>query len=637
MKKRLCLYLFILSSLSANSIAQDVWDGGIDENWPEDITQDELTISTPAQLARLARLVNDSLFSFEGKQIRLVNDINLNHLLWEPVGRIEPTEAGSYGKRTPFRGHFNGNNKKIRNLRIAATYPAAGLFGYIENGAKIENLTLTNGRINVNNSMTKAGASESLQTTGALAGRITCEARDDSVKTDSVIIRNCHNINVAINNESGNSYSAGLVGYIDHSVTHPVKKDIYESFFLLENCSNAGEISGTGDVAGLVAHIRMADTTRQRKGNHERSVLIKNCLNRGFLSGTSEDAGIGGIVGYAGLKPPREYDNDSISRYHSLIIESCVNYGDMENPARACIGGIAGSIRCSDVSGGNEVNTLFRLSDCYSACTVYASDGKTGGLIGEIRSHRAPSPFSPVKIIVENNYVTGYLDIAGDATAGGLAGDVFLDESDGGETLWEGSHFGITGSPADCRIRNNLVALAGMNAPYTNTFRIAGRLKATGLEKPLFSENYAYIEGSTRATEAGHYKPDGEDWKGTMLSAPLSDWNDEREINWDFDPANRFMPKLANVSFEQPDIPNPMYGKENAGMAPVPERPFSCSSSGYGLYIDAAMPGDLSVYKFSGSLYTRRFIPAGTTTIQMPKDFYIVNFNGFSEKVIINK
>jgi hypothetical protein len=598
MKRGLCLYIVILFFLPANGIARNVsWDGSIDENWPDDMAQSELTISTPAQLARLAQLVNDSAFSFEGKKILLLKDIDLNHMLWEPIGRIEyAPDTLDGGKRIPFRGHFDGNNKKIRNLRIEAAYPAAGLFGYIENGAKIENLTLTNGRVNGDGLMGKAGYPDYLQTTGALVGRAGCEAKKDSRKADSVVIRNCRNMNVAVTSERRNSY-----------------------------------------VAGIVAYIQITDTARQHKGNREQSVLIKNCLNRGFLSGESTDVSIGGIIGLVDLAPPRRYDSDKGRSYNSLLIESCANYGDIENSTRACIGGIVGSLRCGELSGENSLHTFVKLSNCYSACTLYASDGKAGGLLGDIRSYRAPSAFSPVQLIIDGNYVTGYFDIAGDATTGGLAGEVFLDERNYGEELWDGSHFETTGSPVDCRIRNNLVALAGMRAPYARTFRIAGHVTATGLEKPLFSENYAYIEGAARTAETAHYKANGEDWRGTMHSMPLSGWNGEGETVWDFDPANGFMPKLANASFEQPDIPNPMYGKESAGITPALERPFSCSSSGNGLHIDAATPGDLSVYKFSGSLYTKRFIPAGPTTIQMPRDFYIVKFNGFSEKVVINK
>jgi hypothetical protein len=597
MKKGLCLYLVILSFLPANSMARNVWNGRIDENWPEDITQFEFTISTPAQLARLAQLVNDSAFSFEGKKILLEKDIDLNYLLWKPIGRIAYSpDAPSSGKRTPFRGHFDGNNKKIRNLRIDAAYPAAGLFGYIENGASIENLTLTNGRVNGDGPVAKAGYSVPIQATGAFVGYINCEAKNDHRRADSVIIRNCHTMNVAVTSERSNSY-----------------------------------------VAGIVAYIHIVDTARQSKGNPEKTVLIKNCLNRGFLSGESTDVHMGGIVGFVDLEPPRAYDGDDARRYNSLLIESCANYGDIENSIHACIGGIVGSVRCGELSGGNIVHTFVKLSSCYNAGTLYASDGKVGGLIGDIRSYRAPSSFSPVKIIVDGNYVTGHFEIEGEAITGGLAGEVFLDECDYGEELWDGSHFEQTGWPVDCRISNNLVALAGMRAPYANTFRIARQVTATGLEKPLFSENYAYIEGYTPSTEVAHYKTNGEDWKGTMLSMPLSDWNGEGETVWDFDPANRFMPKLANVPFDQPDIPNPMYGKESAGMPPALERPFSCFSSGNGLYIDATTPGDLSVYKFSGSLYTKQFIPAGPTTIQMPRDFYIVKFNGFSEKVVINR
>ncbi|MCL2182501.1 MAG: hypothetical protein FWB85_03410 [Chitinispirillia bacterium] len=76
---------------------------------------DTFQISTAAQLAGLARLVNDDKIGFKGKTIVLANDINLTGygvgtqfnkgLGWIPIGYSEG-----------FAGNFDGNGKTIRGF-----------------------------------------------------------------------------------------------------------------------------------------------------------------------------------------------------------------------------------------------------------------------------------------------------------------------------------------------------------------------------------------------------------------------------------------------------------------------------------------------------------------------------------------
>lgn len=109
-----------------------------------------LELSNTNELAAFAKVVNSGK-SFEGKYIKLMNDIDLKgtaptvkkkttesgykHVIsgtlenvWVPIGRTEST---------PFKGNFDGNNKKIENMVVletgnSSTY--AGLFGCMRGG-----------------------------------------------------------------------------------------------------------------------------------------------------------------------------------------------------------------------------------------------------------------------------------------------------------------------------------------------------------------------------------------------------------------------------------------------------------------------------------------------------------------------
>lgn len=90
-------------------------------------------ISTGANLAYIAQQVNNGT-TYEGKYIKLTNDINLNDKEWTPIGKDESH---------PFKGNFDGNGKAISGLKItvingiawADNFNYIGLFGYMDGGS----------------------------------------------------------------------------------------------------------------------------------------------------------------------------------------------------------------------------------------------------------------------------------------------------------------------------------------------------------------------------------------------------------------------------------------------------------------------------------------------------------------------
>ena len=140
--------------------------GGTSEPWEGDIVTDwysteatEFVITTPAQLAGLAAIVNGTADGiaqddFSGKTVNLKADLDLGNNNWTPIGRRTSRTGYVY-----FAGCFDGEEHEIKNLYIdydikGQTNPdgsankyvgCVGLFGVVgtsENRSGIKNLAL---------------------------------------------------------------------------------------------------------------------------------------------------------------------------------------------------------------------------------------------------------------------------------------------------------------------------------------------------------------------------------------------------------------------------------------------------------------------------------------------------------------
>ncbi len=233
-------------------------------------------ISTAEELGKVAYM-NWEGENFEGKTIRLANNIDLAGRYWMPIGK----------NNTYFKGKFEGNNKKISSLKTLnkvvvgnydSTYDYIGLFSKTSN-AIIQDVILLNVSINANNG----------------AGGIIGLAKNTTV-------RNCL--------VTGNVYSVwnagGIVG------------NAYEGN-IIENCVNRAEISGRtskGGICGVFFGEEKNDKiigcinygTIKDIGVQENSQIggiagatskgtIENCINYGNLESTIASQSIGGIVG----------------------------------------------------------------------------------------------------------------------------------------------------------------------------------------------------------------------------------------------------------------------------------------------------------------------------------------------------
>lgn len=194
--------LFTVEAIQGNG---PLWSGETDTAWFfENPKATEYSLSTAEQLAGLAQLVDGTAeiprnadpsvslpVTFEGKTIKLTQNVNLKGTVFEPIG--------SYRKELPFKGTFDGQGYTISNLSqntwdlnngyYYSGDLGLGLFGYIEE-ATIKNLKIDKADI--------SGESAIVGTVAAIA------------------IGDCRFENITVTNTKGADYqyyAGGIVGW----------------------------------------------------------------------------------------------------------------------------------------------------------------------------------------------------------------------------------------------------------------------------------------------------------------------------------------------------------------------------------------------------------------------------------------
>jgi hypothetical protein len=212
-------------------------------------------VGTLAALKIVANKVNSGAEYYEGKNIKLIADIDLNNEEWTPIG--------SATKDHGFCGNFDGNSKKIKNLKMttlvpdADNYVYAGLFGVTEGTETaentIENLVIENVNISTTGHIVSAAIAYPYYTT-----------------VENITVQGDVNI-------TGGDYTAGVLAYTRRCVN--AKK-------LTINANN-GTITGNKTVGGVISDIQMNGGLTADYSNFSASNLTI----------TATDMHVGGISG----------------------------------------------------------------------------------------------------------------------------------------------------------------------------------------------------------------------------------------------------------------------------------------------------------------------------------------------------
>ena len=390
MRKRilsmLCVFALCFTLLPVSALADDVSDwettppntsGGwteasnYDTSWfdgqnvPGGTQADPYIISDADDLAGLSVIANglytyaNKAYSFKDKYIKIADDatIDLAAHEWTPIG----TKSNVYGGDIPepdgsssttsttawFKGHFDGNNVSIKNLRITnSDNDVVGLFGYALE-AVIENVTLEDayisavdvkdgtyvgGIVALSDGSTVQGCkvvsglikatNDNSETSGYVGGIVGTSGKNLYGATlqsySASHVTDCTNVAKII---SATQYTGGIVGI--NGGTKSLQTNVYctvtdcinqgqievssvstssESYAggiaggnlaTISNCKNEADVKNTsGRAAGIAGHFE-GKKAYIADGAH---VLIQDCENTGAVSGSTS---VGGIVGYS--------------------------------------------------------------------------------------------------------------------------------------------------------------------------------------------------------------------------------------------------------------------------------------------------------------------------------------------------
>ncbi len=258
------------SEIAMVADTENAWNGEFKYEW-YDSDKIELIIANADQLAGLGQLVSEGN-SFSGKNIKLINDINMGgENVLDENGKLKfyPIGYTKDGYKGEFSGTFDGTGHKISDIyqntwMLVGTYDgtyynaAMGLFGYV-NGGTVKNLTVDNFKSEGEFAPTGCVAAYAANATFENIAIINSHPQTYNTSVAAVVGRDGKNglnnndgYNLVFRNitvDSSNTVSAlwgswdvgaaGLLGYLGA-----------DSKVLFENCNVAATIDVYNDVCG---------------------------------------------------------------------------------------------------------------------------------------------------------------------------------------------------------------------------------------------------------------------------------------------------------------------------------------------------------------------------------------------------
>ncbi len=391
---------------------QPAWNGATsDTSWYDD-EADTLYLADGADLKGFISLVSGGN-TFEGKTVKLSNDINLGGKAWSGVSS------------NLFKGVFDGQGYTIGSFTMSVTASHQSLLGSFGGSAVLKNLTITDGSISFT-----GGSGSNVNSISGILARIVTEA-GKTVEINNVTA----GCKITFGSCNSCKYIGGIVGLIEGSGA--VK---------ITNCTNTGNISVSGQMGGIVGYVKDGVTSLTIQNCHNTGnmtvyyssigsaagilgeaklsggiLTITDCTNSGTMkySGTKNKGGtwLGGIVGYV--------YGTSAAPMVSVTVNNCHSTGNITNANRTS-GGLVGYIQhASSISVTNctvKSNMTFNVNDTTTGTTADRLEQRyVGGLIGAIHMPAVTS-----EAIVSSCSVSGTLTLdeaqSNNSRAGGLIG-----------------------------------------------------------------------------------------------------------------------------------------------------------------------------------------------------------------------
>lgn len=314
-----------------------------EEDWSADVAapssdaQGVYQISSAQELAWFAQEVNSGNNEINAV---LTADIDLAGKSWIPIGYTEndyQSSMDSVLSTLGYRGIFDGQGYTVSNMFVEATAGTNGLFGVVNIGGKVENLTISGMVVSSGNAsgtkQVRAGSVAGLLINGSI---INC--------TSKVLMTSTIDNGI---DENGATLLLTLGGIVGSANKGTIEKCINKGNMSTKFCTAAGGILGyrisqyssSSSVLQITECANLADITYSSDttgatsaggiiGDAQGKANVSNCYNAGLIKANKN---AGGIIGSVGATYASE-----------LTVSSCYNKGAVQSPADAYAGGIIG-------------------------------------------------------------------------------------------------------------------------------------------------------------------------------------------------------------------------------------------------------------------------------------------------------
>ena len=325
---------------------------------------DPYLITDGAQLAKVAKDVEDNVTVYKDAYFRLENDIDLSAHRWNPIGVWKWYENGASENKT-FAGFLDGNGKTITGLIVdeRTEKNSAGLFGNIGDNAGAatnvgaKDLNIVDARIYATDEGMERSSSAILA--GYVMANFGHTIRFDNISVSGTIT----------NTKVGKTMiSGGLIGEVCRATVDNCQADVtikggdntggfvgIDASSTYTNCKVTGKVTGLWAIGGFVGYAQEADPRTMS--------TFKNCVAEVDI--VASDWRAGGFSGYM----------------EKGKASSCAALGDVTSSVTGWnpkVGGFVGEIGTKDATGSAI------LDKCHAAGKVTAAspDYKAGGFVG---------------------------------------------------------------------------------------------------------------------------------------------------------------------------------------------------------------------------------------------------------------
>ena len=351
--------------------------------------QDQYLIYTVQDLKNYRDSINLVNNRWCDKSFKLINDLDfINETDWMPIGF--PTD---FNHMNAFSGNFDGNNKKIINMKIGSDttpYPItyAGIFGYVK-GATIQNLTVEWSCINTTTYKKNVGYLMPGVNGGIVA------------YLDGGMINNCSSSGKITGKSSG-----GIAGYSEGKIYNCTSSALVNSINMISLSSSgfAGGIVGenVGDIwnctsTGSIMASALVDDTWLKEifaggiVGCQLGGAIVNCSSEGKVAAENVNVAnsyAGGVTGYLSsgkvcncfskgdiltksIKWSSSYSGGIVG-YGTDTVQNCYSVSNVKSvsSSESYVGGIStyGSVITNNIALNKSLTSI---ASSISSCTIY--------------------------------------------------------------------------------------------------------------------------------------------------------------------------------------------------------------------------------------------------------------------------